>query len=269
VNRRLVIRPGAIGDFIVSLPAIESMQPAEVWTPSAQVPLIRFGAQARSIISTGLDLFGIGQPDPALIDSLRGFDEIVSWYGSNRDEFRALAGSLGLPFRFLDALPPAGCPLHAVDYYLQQTGAPPGGMPRIPVPARERSGAVVHPFSGSSRKNWPLECYRDLAGRLSESMPVNWCAGPEDDLPGAEIRIDDLYELACRLATACVFIGNDSGIAHLAAAVGTPAVALFGPTDPRVWAPRGRRVRVVQSTEMTAITVEQVLAAALAICSRD
>ena len=73
----------------------------------------------------------------------------------------------------------------------------------------------------------------------------------------------DLYELACRLAGARVFIGNDSGIAHLAAAVGTPVVALFGPTDPRVWAPRGRDVRVLQATEMAAIPVADVLAATL------
>ena len=94
-------------------------------------------------------------------------------------------------------------------------------------------------------------------------MPVAWCAGPEDDLPGAEIRIDDLYELSCRLAAAQVYIGNDSGIAHLAAAVETPAVVLFGPTDPRIWAPRGGKVKVVQATEMAAIPLADVVAATL------
>ena len=75
-------------------------------------------------------------------------------------------------------------------------------------------------------------------------MPVKWCAGEEDPpLPGA-VRIDDLYELACWLAKARLYIGNDSGITHLAAAVGTPVLALFGPTDPEVWAPRGQNVRV-------------------------
>lgn len=64
-------------------------------------------------------------------------------------------------------------------------------------------------------------------------------------LPGA-VRIDDLYLLACWLARARLYIGNDSGITHLAAAVGTPVLALFGPTDPAVWAPRGPHVRVVR-----------------------
>ena len=260
---RLIIRPGAIGDFIVSLPAMESLGPEEVWTASAHAPLVRFGAHARSIVSTGLDLLGITEPDPALIERLRAFDDIVSWYGSNRAEFRALTESLGLPFRFLDALPPAGCTLHVVDYYLLQTGSQPGAAPCISVPARERAGAVIHPFSGSLRKNWPLDCYRELGRRLAKTMPVAWCAGPADDLPDAEIRIVNLYELACRLAGARVFIGNDSGIAHLAAAVGTAVVALFGPTDPRVWGPRGRDVRVLQATEMAAIPLADVLAATL------
>jgi len=256
---RLVIRPGAIGDFIVSLPAIESLRPAEVWTASAHVPLVRFGARARSIASTGLDLLGITEPDSALIGRLRGFDEIISWYGSNRAEFRGLVESLGLPFRFLHALPQAGCTMHAIDYYLLQTGALPGAIPWIPVPKNERRGAVIHPFSGSPRKNWPLDRYRELVRRLSETMPVAWCAGPEDRLPEADIRIPDLYELAYRLAAAQVFIGNDSGIAHLAAAVGTPVVALFGPTDPRVWAPRGRQVSILQRSELSEIEVAEVL----------
>jgi ADP-heptose:LPS heptosyltransferase len=269
VNRRLVIRPGAIGDFIVSLPAIESLGAAnlEVWTASAHVPLVRFTARARAIASTGLDLLGIATPDPRLIDTLGSFDSIVSWYGSNRPDFRALVESLRLPFHFLDALPPPGCTLHAVDFYLEQTASlrsqPSATVPRIPVPARNREGAVIHPFSGSQRKNWPLERYRELADKLSPTLPVKWCAGPEEYLPEAAIRTVNLYELACRLARVRVYIGNDSGIAHLAAAVGTPVVVLFGPTDPRVWAPRGDHVRVVQGMEMTAISVAEVLAATL------
>jgi ADP-heptose:LPS heptosyltransferase len=58
------------------------------------------------------------------------------------------------------------------------------------------------------------------------------------------VHIDDLYELARWLAQARLFVGNDSGITHLAAAVGTPVLALFGPTDPAVWAPRGPHVQV-------------------------
>src|SRR5674476_1158977 len=77
---------------------------------------------------------------------------------------------------------------------------------------------------------------RQPAGQFIEIVDAHRTGQRRVVLPGA-VRIDDLYELACWLAKARVFIGNDSGITHLAAAVGTPVLALFGPTDPEVWAP--------------------------------
>ncbi|HWQ54545.1 MAG TPA: glycosyltransferase family 9 protein [Bryobacteraceae bacterium] len=264
--RRLVIRPGAIGDFILSLPAIDRLRTGyfEIWARGPNVPLARCAERTRAIEATGLDLLGITGPDPWFIDELRSFDSIVSWYGANRPEFRELTASLDLPFIFLPALPPVGTGVHAVDFYLEQVRTlacrSSDGVPRIPCPAAPGNFAVLHPFAASEGKRWPLERFRELAGVLERRMPVRWCAGPEDELPGA-IRIPDLYELACVLASARVFIGNDSGISHLAAAAGAPVVALFGPTDPAVWAPRGPHVRVVAKTSMEAIEIEEVLAA--------
>jgi len=248
-HRRLIIRPGAIGDFILSLPAMRCLQTdyLEVWAPARNLPLARFAHHTRSIAATGLDMLEF-DPRSDLIDSLRSFDSIVSWYGTNRPEFRALIESLGLPFRFFTALPPEGLGLHAADFFLQQaqTVAPchSDGIPRIEVPRRGGEFAVIHPFAASPEKRWPLERFQQLAGRLETQMPVRWCAGPEDSLAGA-VRIENLYELACWLAMARLYIGNDSGITHLAAAVGTPVIALFGPTDPRVWGPRGSNVRII------------------------
>ena len=120
--RRLVIRPGAIGDCIVSLPAIEHLQPAEIWAPAQNLPLLRHIAPVRSIASVGLDLLEIeGQPSPAR-NLLAGFDEVVSWYGEGRMEFRSAV--CDLPFRFLSALPDGES--HATDFYLGQVGAPEG-----------------------------------------------------------------------------------------------------------------------------------------------
>jgi heptosyltransferase-3 len=244
--RRLVIRPGGIGDFIVSLPALEHLRAEylEVWAAGPNVPLVRFANRARSIASTGLDLLGITEPPAQLLDELGQFDSIVSWYGANRPEFRGLVRSLGLPFQFFPALPPEGAGIHATDFYLDQVGAPGGPLPRIPCPVEPENFAAIHPFSGSPRKNWPLEKFRELATELERTIPVRWCAGPEDPpLPDA-VHIPDLYDLACWLARAQLYVGNDSGITHLAAAVGTPVLALFGPTDPEVWAPRGPNVRI-------------------------
>jgi lipopolysaccharide heptosyltransferase III len=263
-SRRLIIRPGGIGDCILSLPAIEYFQAdeslqadyTEVWVPSAIVPLIRF-APARAIASTGIDLLGLpGVHAPAgLLAKLRSFDSIVSWYGANRPEFRDSVDSLGLPFQFLDALPDPSAKIHAADFFLRQAGGNGLAVPRIGCEPQVRGDfAVIHPFSGSAKKNWPLERFREVAARLP--IPVRWCSGPEESIEDA-VRFENLYELARWLASARVYIGNDSGITHLAAAVGTPVVAIFGPTDPVVWAPRGARVSVVSGTVTPDIVLER------------
>jgi heptosyltransferase-3 len=260
--RRLLIRPGGIGDCILSFPALECLKAdyTEVWVREDVAPLIRFADSARSIASTGIDLLGLEGIDPsrALLDRLGSFDSIVSWYGSNREEFRAEVRRLGLPFRFFEALPPAGASMHAADFFLKQAGCEGHAVPSIDCP-RTSAGdfAVIHPFSGSPRKNWPIEQFRKLAGRMG--MPVRWCAGPEENLDGA-VHIANLYELAGWLRSARIYIGNDSGITHLAAAAGAPVIAIFGPTDPQVWAPRGHRVRVIAG-QLNEITVDQVLEA--------
>lgn len=251
--RRLLIRPGAIGDFVLSLPALELLRTdyLEVWTASAVVPLARFAHRARAIASTGLDLLGITEPPPKLISELRAFDSIVSWYGANRPDLRELTGALGLPITYLPALPRDGAGQHAVDYYLDQVrgltnGLTSDGIPRILCDIRAENYAVIHPFSSNPKKNWPLEKFQGLARKLERVMPVRWCSGPEDPPLAGAIQADDLYDLACYLAAARLYIGNDSGVTHLAAAAGTPVLALFGPTDPGVWAPRGPHVRVAR-----------------------
>jgi heptosyltransferase-3 len=232
-SRRLLIRPGAIGDVILSLPELEAARAdyTEVWAQRAVLPLLRFADRTRAIIDTGLDLVGVR--DGAQVAALESFDSIYSWYGANRLEFREAVRHL--PFTFFQALP-------------VQTLA----VPRIVVPpAPIEDFAAIHPFSGGAKKNWPLDLYRAAAIRLD--FPVKWCAGPEEPLEDA-IRFDDLYELGCWLATARVYLGNDSGISHLAAAVGVPVVAIFVATDPRIWAPRGSRVIVLENP-----TVDQVV----------
>lgn len=260
--RRLIVRPGAIGDCILALPAMEALRAGytEVWVAAQNVPLIRFADRVQAISTTGLDLAGLPgvEPPPALLRRLAEFESIVSWYGANRPEFRAAMASF--PFRFLPALPGPG--MHAADFFLRQvaeTTAP--AVPRIPCPAGADDFVALHPFSGSAKKNWPLERYRAVARALP--LPVQWLAGPEESLEEAA-RFDDLYALACRLARARLYIGNDSGITHLAAAAGAPVLALFISTDPAVWAPRGPRVRVLAGD----IPADRVAAGALELLVR-
>ncbi|HYL35733.1 MAG TPA: glycosyltransferase family 9 protein [Bryobacteraceae bacterium] len=245
--RRLLIRPGGIGDCVLSLPALELLKTdyTEVWVRGDVVPLVRFADQVCSIASTGLDLLGLPEvdPPPGLVDRLRSFDSIVSWYGSNREPLVAAMQSLGVPVQFLAALPPAGERIHAADFFLRQAGSSAIAAPRIDCGEVTRGEfAVIHPFSGSARKNWPMDRFRELARRLP--APVQWCAGPDDWLQDA-VRIENLYELAQWLSAARIYIGNDSGITHLAAAAGGRVVAIFPATDPALWGPRGERVRIV------------------------
>lgn len=256
MTRTLLIRPGAIGDAIVSLPALEFLRGdyTEVWAPSVNLPLFSGVAdKVRSIASTGLDRIGIF--DEPVEKALFGFDRIVSWYGANRDEFRQAVRNL--PFEFHQALPPVDCDSHAVDFYLRQVGGPMGAVPRFRVSASKRNFIAVHPFSGSLRKNWPLENFQHTAARLP--LPVEWAASAD-----GSHRLNDLGEIASWLASARAYLGNDSGITHLAAAVGTPVVVLFGPTDPAVWAPRG--VASVNILKMEEAHVAQVTEALCRLC---
>ena len=92
-----------------------------------------------------------------------------------------------------------------------------------------------------------------------------WVLGPAEDSlavpPDQEQwRSLSITELAARLARCRLFVGNDSGVTHLAAAAGCPTVALFGESDQRTWAPRGKRVSVIASTSrgMNGISVGDV-----------
>jgi ADP-heptose:LPS heptosyltransferase len=216
--------------------------------------LIRFADRVRSIASTGLDLIGFEGIDSPALPQLRQFDSIVSWYGANRPEFRAVVADL--PFQFFPALPGSG--IHAVDFYMRQAGGPDGAEPKIAVPRRTDRFIAIQPFSGSNKKNWPLDKFRQLADILP--YPVRFCTGPEEHLDDA-VQMPDLYELACWLGTALAYVGNDSGITHLAAASGVPTVAIFRNSDPEVWAPRGRHVRILvrePSVEQVRRTIEEL-----------
>ena len=132
---------------------------------------------------------------------------------------------------------------------------------------------MIHPGSGSPRKNWPLESFLELSRRLTASglTPV-FSLGEADDgiaaqvatVPGLHtLQGFDLMELAETIGACAAYVGNDSGITHLAAAAGVPVVALFGETDPAVWGPRGPHVRVLQGEGgcMDRIRVDEVMGA--------
>lgn len=122
---------------------------------------------------------------------------------------------------------------------------------------------ALHPGSGSSRKNWPAEKFVQLAEGIRQSgigQPL-FVLGEADAAasralfrlaPAAPVMANrSLKEVASVLAVSRGYVGNDSGITHLAAALGIPVVALFGPTAAAVWRPRGAKTVVLQGREPT------------------
>ena len=139
---------------------------------------------------------------------------------------------------------------------------------------------AVHPGSGGETKIWPKEQWAALGRRLAaevpgttllliegeaDAEPADFIAAAWKDVPHLRARLLPLPILAALLREAELFLGHDSGITHLAAAAGKdlPIVALFGPTDPAVWAPPRAGVRVLRGElTMHNISLEEVYEAA-------
>jgi ADP-heptose:LPS heptosyltransferase len=125
--------------------------------------------------------------------------------------------------------------------------------------------AVIHPAAATPEKTWPAERFLAIAEHLHKSFELEpvFIAGPGDDLsafgrwqtiPGAP-----LDQIKTLIAGASLFVGNDSGPAHLAAAFGIPVVVIFGPSDPLVWAPWRTQAEVLVGTHgIGSVSVHQV-----------
>jgi heptosyltransferase III len=254
--RRLIIRHGGIGDCVLAMPAIDQWRKdceyLEIWVPFPVVPLMR-ADRVRSMEATGILTLDNGVAQKSVEDSMRGFDSIISWYDIGG--FREFSIARGFPVEFLIPVPDPAL-IHMADYFLQQSGAFGHSVPHFCCHRfQPKNHVIFHPFSGSKVKDWPDWKFRETAGRMS--VPVSWTAGPLQPWRGA-LRFTSLYDLASWITSARAYVGNDSGITHLAAAVGVPTLALFGPTDPKIWGPRGC-VRVIRRKSMQDIPVESVV----------
>ncbi len=128
------------------------------------------------------------------------------------------------------------------------------------------SYAVIHAVAAAPEKTWPAERFAEVASYLQESFDLEpvFVGGPGDDLsafrrwrtiPGAPLR-----EIKSLIAGALLFVGNDSGPAHMAAAFGIPVVAVFGPSDPAIWAPWRTQAEVLTGRAgIESVSVRQVL----------
>ncbi len=242
----LIVRACAIGDFVLNLHALQALQAARtgarftlVGYPSA-LELAREFISVDAIYSIESAVWSrlFHEPVPGL-----SFDSAFVWMkepvvadhlrlSGVRDVMRA------------DAFPAFG---HAADHLLRTLAL---GRPPLPDLWTPSSGEIViHSGSGSSKKNWPY--FHELGRRVERAVPL-----PQNlTLP----------ELSQYLRRCRVYVGNDSGMTHLAAYLGCPTIALFGPTDPRVWGPIGRRARVIWKAKLEDISVDEVLLALRAL----
>jgi ADP-heptose:LPS heptosyltransferase len=137
--------------------------------------------------------------------------------------------------------------------------------------------ACIHLGSGSSSKNWPIESILALADLFEQrrGLRVVATAGPADAerldhfhrARPATYTVSDvpLNVIAAVYRRASLYVGMDTGPTHLAAMLGVPTVAMFGPTDPAAWGPLGPRVAVVRQEPIETLAVERVWEAALTI----
>jgi ADP-heptose:LPS heptosyltransferase len=148
-------------------------------------------------------------------------------------------------------------------------GAPVAEIPRARLTATDKqpAAAVLHAVAATAEKTWRAAGFVEVARRLQASHSrVVFIGGPGDDLsPFREFPIiagAPLAEVKNLLSSASIFVGNDSGPAHMAAAFGVPSVVIFGTSDPAIWGPWRTPAEVVQSPAgIGAVTVEQVLGA--------
>ena len=166
-------------------------------------------------------------------------------------------------------------PVHTAEHLASAMfwlGVPQAEIPRASLYTGRRPSylpyVVIHPFASAAAKAWPQERFVSVATKLqSAGLEPMILAGPADDAtPFAKFQVfrnAPLAEVKNLMSGAALFIGNDSGPAHIAAAFGVPVVVLFGPSDPVTWAPWRTEARVLTSRGgIGEIAVEQVIAAA-------
>jgi ADP-heptose:LPS heptosyltransferase len=275
MKKALLVRFGGLGDLLVALPSIRLIRGKY---PDARLTLACRGEYGALLRETGvvdeiipedsrrlMPLFsGAPTAETELCERLGPFDMIMGWTHGQKEN------SL---FRFIHAGPRESEPLSRFFFRktaeaIGESGAlsidewarlPTGrlqmadGSEGIVGGIKKKRGAVVHPGSGSESKRWPLENFLQVIGRLEEGGVAGaLVTGEAEERMEAEIektvlphnwtwvRRPRLTTLASLLNEAGLYLGNDSGVTHLAAACGAEVVALFRREFASAWRPLGR-----------------------------
>jgi len=296
-SRILVCHQGALGDLILTLPAIkalrDALQPAwlEMMGHPWTLALVHGHPYADAVMDINrgdmAPLFQENAPLPATMKRHLGqFDAAFCFARSETLAYSLRRAGIRRIFT-LPSFPDTR--MHVIDHHLlslKTLGIAASPTPPLIFPpkgAQEEAKAfflrkgwdldaivALHPGAGSRKKAWPASRFAALGRALARaSKKLLICQGPADETITAEVlqglagipylvvRDKPITELAALLSCVSLFIGNDSGISHLTAALKRPTIAIFGPTDPVVWAPHGARAFWLQGQ------------AACAPCARD
>ena len=285
-SRILVIRGGALGDFILTLPAIrllrQNFQDGLDILGYRHIAILAEGYYADSTRSIDYGpLASFFNPkaslDRELCDYFAGFQQIVSYIydpdrlfegGLRRARARNLICASPKIAETGHAAFQLARPLEQLGLRLEDPAA------RIFPSSKDLAAAqsllsdlprplmAIHPGSGGERKNWPLEGWLAVQKKILDDTRIGHLLiiGGESDfdqlsqmrntMPAERQRFLEnlpLPMLGAILSQCAFFAGHDSGISHLAAAAGASCLLLFGPTNPQVWAPANRAVSVLQA----------------------
>jgi len=297
VTRILVVRLSALGDVIHTIPAVVALRDAlgadvewAVERPYAELVETVAGVRAvrASIRKWGHSLIASRNDMRIFVRKIRGNDIAVDFqgliksalvarfsgarerYGFDREAIRET-----LAARFINRHVAVDQSRHVVEWNMQLASAvagrelampeiawggfsnPPGGSEDPP----HVKQIVVLPGAGKANKIWPPERYGEVIRRLGVPAITVW--GPNErelaEQTGLELAPPtNLRELAAVLKDAALVVGGDTGPLHLAAALGTRVVGLYGPTNVRRNGPFGQIENCVTAASMDAITVEAV-----------
>lgn len=271
--RTLVYHNGALGDFLTSLPLLKLFR--NICTDCISLlgnPSYAQLAKAAGLIDEILNINSrfyvplfLDEYDPRMVELVNRFDRFLlfSDYDSplikNISQFTSSDILVHPPF-------PANENIHIVNYHLsifQQHLTPDFDIfPKFNIPPDEsdkvkhllfdtRNVAILCPGSGSCLKNWPFNNFLSLSEQLKKrGFEIIWIAGPAEHylrFPEKDkILLDgSLLSIAYLLKHCACYIGNDSGITHLAAMTKCRTIALFGSSNPVVWSPVGKSVTTI------------------------
>jgi heptosyltransferase-3 len=277
----LVWHQGAIGDLILSLAAVYSIKKH---FPERSLHLIARDDLSDIVIGSGLadqmssnekglyaDFFSDAGISGRAADFIGNFEAAFVFMRRRHVTFMKNIGRYVPSCVHIATVPPEGVREHVSFFQgkqLKGRGVDLSMPPRLALPRRlPEIGAgaptiSVHPGSGGKEKRWGLRGFLDLIEILAEGGRYRFSIllGPaeaelkdecrrfvsEKNIPAEIVFGKPLTFIVSVLAASSLYVGNDSGITHLASALGRPSVAIFGPTDPSVWGPLGSNVRIIK-----------------------